>query len=392
MIDKMHQDDNAGHRQRLKERFLIGNQTSFNDDKLLELLLTYAIPLKDVQPLAHELIAKFGDLTGVLAANPDDLGRIDGIKQHSVALIKLVEWIRVHYSLSVDKKDVSRKPSIGQSPLFETSITSGKPESLLKSKKQAQQKKTPLKRQGTGFFGKAILKEAIQILPQLTPNSTIDEIKNLVKQKLHFNAEATRRRNTDYIVYRMFPNNNVDPSLILFAQRYTGMQELREACFYRFCVVEPIMVRIVEELLLPSIGKGSLPRESIAEYIKSLLPSSKSVLDYSHAIIDALTAGGLVKADRKQITFGYRDIPIASFAFVIHSEFSNPGMYDIAKLENNQRMRTMLWNPDRILPTLYELRNKGFIAKISEIDNVRQFTTKWALPKLVSILHDNAKV
>lgn len=384
--------DNTGHRQRLKERFLARESGATSQEALLELLLSYAIPLKDVQPLAKVLLGKFGDLSNVLSATPQELYRVDGVKEHTATLVKLFDWIRIHYPRQLEKISTDKQPPIQQPTLFETPSVHDEETMPSPSQKTITQRKVRPKRQGTGFFGKAILKEAIQILPQLTPNGTIDEIKNLIKQKIHFNAEATRRRNTDYIVYRMFPNNNVDPSLILFAQRYTGMQELREACFYRFCVVEPIMFRIVEELLLPSIGKGSLPRENIAEYIKSLLPSSKSVLDYSHAVIDALTAGGIVKADRKQITFGYRDIPIASFAFVIHSEFPNPGMYDIAKLENNQRMRTMLWNPDRILPTLYELRNKGFIAKISEIDNVRQFTTKWTLPELVSILYDNEKV
>jgi len=381
--------DKSGHRQRLKERFLAKEARATSQEALLELILAYAIPLKDVQPLAKVLLAKFGDFSNVLAATPQELCRVDGVKEHAATLIKLFDWIRTHYPRQPEKISTDKQPARKQDALFEPPLVYDEEKMPSPSQKTIAQRKVPPKRRGTGFFGKAILKEAIEVLPQLTPNITIEEIKNLIKQKIHFNAEATRRRNTDYIVYRMFPNNSVDPSLILFAQKYAGLQELREVCFYRFCIVESIMVRIVEELLLPSIGKGSLPRDSIAEYIKSLLPTSKSIIDYSHATIDALTAGGIVKADRKQITFGYRDIPTASFAFIIHSEFPSPGMYDIAKLENNQRIRTMLWNPDRILQTLYELRNIGLIAKISEIDNVRQFTTKWTLSQLVDSLYSN---
>jgi DNA repair protein RadC len=50
-------DTGKGHRQRLKERFLAGEPSSQSDEALLELLLTYAIPQKDVQPLARHLIA-----------------------------------------------------------------------------------------------------------------------------------------------------------------------------------------------------------------------------------------------------------------------------------------------------------------------------------------------
>lgn len=50
-------DTIKGHRQRLKERFLAGEQRALGDEALLELLLTYAIPQKDVRPLAERLLA-----------------------------------------------------------------------------------------------------------------------------------------------------------------------------------------------------------------------------------------------------------------------------------------------------------------------------------------------
>ena len=44
-----------GHRQRLRDRFVKGEGESRSEEALLELLLTYAIPQKDVQPLAKRL-------------------------------------------------------------------------------------------------------------------------------------------------------------------------------------------------------------------------------------------------------------------------------------------------------------------------------------------------
>jgi hypothetical protein len=51
----------------------------------------------------------------------------------------------------------------------------------------------------------------------------------------------------------------------------------------------------------------------------------------------------------------------------------------------------MLWKPDQILPALYELRNRGIIANVSEIDNVRQFTIKWKLDQVVEFIARNRK-
>jgi DNA repair protein RadC len=58
-------------------------------------------------------------------------------------------------------------------------------------------------------------------------------------------------------------------------------------------------------------------------------------------------------------------------------------MHDIQKIEDNRMIRAMLWNPEQILPSLYELRNRELISKVSEIDDVRQFTTRYTLAEVV---------
>ena len=54
----------AGHRSRLKERYQKYGAGGLPNHEFLELLLTYAIPRKDVKPLAKDLLAlaKPGDV------------------------------------------------------------------------------------------------------------------------------------------------------------------------------------------------------------------------------------------------------------------------------------------------------------------------------------------
>ena len=49
-----------GHRERLKQRFLEDGLDNFTDIQVLELLLFYAIPMKDTNPIAHALLDYFG--------------------------------------------------------------------------------------------------------------------------------------------------------------------------------------------------------------------------------------------------------------------------------------------------------------------------------------------
>lgn len=79
------------HRERLRERFRQTGFAGFRDYEALELLLTYAIPRKDVKPLAKELIAKFGGFQGVLDASFEELVSVAGIKENSATFIRALK-------------------------------------------------------------------------------------------------------------------------------------------------------------------------------------------------------------------------------------------------------------------------------------------------------------
>lgn len=85
------QPDYIGHRQRLRARFLAGGGKDMPDYEFLELLLMIAIPRKDVKPIAKRLIKKFGCLAGVINASVEELQQVDGIKENSATMLKIVK-------------------------------------------------------------------------------------------------------------------------------------------------------------------------------------------------------------------------------------------------------------------------------------------------------------
>jgi len=82
-----------GHRERLRARFLAGEAAATADEGLLELLLTFAIPRRDVSPIAACLMKTFGQLGAVLRADPAVLSSVEGLGPNSIALLKLVGQI-----------------------------------------------------------------------------------------------------------------------------------------------------------------------------------------------------------------------------------------------------------------------------------------------------------
>lgn len=89
-----------GHRSKLREEFLAGGLDAFPEHKVLELLLIYAIPQIDVNPIAHALIKQFGSLSGVLDAPPEELMRVEGVGKSTAALIKLIPQMARRYMIS----------------------------------------------------------------------------------------------------------------------------------------------------------------------------------------------------------------------------------------------------------------------------------------------------
>jgi DNA repair protein RadC len=98
----------AGHRERLRERFLSGGANALPDYELLELVLFAAIPRRDVKQLAKALLAKFGSFADVIAAPRERLTELDGIGENVVAQIKIVEAA----ALRLSKTKVLGRPAL----------------------------------------------------------------------------------------------------------------------------------------------------------------------------------------------------------------------------------------------------------------------------------------
>ena len=90
-------EDRLGHRQRLREKFEKHEQDAFLDYELLELILTYSIPRRDVKPIAKELLNRFHSFPGVMDARPEDLEQVPGLGQNSITLLKLIRSANVRY-------------------------------------------------------------------------------------------------------------------------------------------------------------------------------------------------------------------------------------------------------------------------------------------------------
>jgi len=88
----------AGHRKRLRDRFLQSGLNGFLDYEIVELLLTLGTPRKDCKQMAKETIERFKGLRGVLDASLEELQHIKGIGPSNAFGIKLFQAISERYA------------------------------------------------------------------------------------------------------------------------------------------------------------------------------------------------------------------------------------------------------------------------------------------------------
>lgn len=104
----MEKNLHEGHRKRVKNRFLNEGLDGFEDHQVLEMLLFYSIPYKDTNEIAHNLLIKYGSLSGVFEADPKDLSTTIGVGENSAVLLSLIPSLARRYL----KNKLDEKPQL----------------------------------------------------------------------------------------------------------------------------------------------------------------------------------------------------------------------------------------------------------------------------------------
>ncbi len=101
---------NAGHRNRLLQRYLKNGISGLEEHEMLELLLHFAIPYRDTKSQAKMLISEFGGIENVFNARAEDIEnmKLPYVTERAAALITLVHSLQTYVAASKPDKNYIR--------------------------------------------------------------------------------------------------------------------------------------------------------------------------------------------------------------------------------------------------------------------------------------------
>lgn len=367
-----------GHRERLRRRFA-ADRASFTDTDLLELLLTYAVPRRDVEGIARTLIQSYGSLQAVLDARAEDLVKVAGVGVGSVVLLQVAQEI---------VRRTTSAPSV-QSPLFDATVLAldlDSVEAPIEFDEEPESAGEDLVDAGSEALGQelhAFVNDEVlhsqRYLPEAFRFENLDDFHGFLCEQLPYNAATTRRRRANYVVRRFFPNGSLDTPLRRFLHESESETGHNIAIFYHILRAEPLAARVAEDLVWPALARGEVTRDELRSFVLQHLPdlSASTQKNAIRSVITTYDRLGIASAERDVLRVQLHTGNLDGFVYILFAEFPNRGIYRFEELENGPMRKWLLWDREWMRRQLYQLRDLGIVAKVSDIDAVRQFTMRF---------------
>ena len=114
---KKHANVHAGHRERVRQRYInSGNLDDFKEHEVLEFLLYYSYPQQDTNEIAHKMIKEFGSLSKLVEAPPSEIAKRCNVTERVAILVSLIPHLSKLYLMGkYDSKSVmSNSKAVGE--------------------------------------------------------------------------------------------------------------------------------------------------------------------------------------------------------------------------------------------------------------------------------------
>jgi DNA repair protein RadC len=259
--------------------------------------------------------------------------------------------------------------------------------SSVKAPPKLTKKRQPSERTFTNDLAQA----ALDYVPLAVNFQSVESYTEHLQNVLPYNSASSRNRYASNIVNRYFADGNIQTPLTRFLGYETDKASWQTVLFYETAKVERTLKLVAEKNIWPALPAGKITREQLRNYLATLFPdvSDATMKRMLYSIFNVYTILNKAQADKDLLRFQIREGTLASFLYVLAAECPEPGIYEMSVLEAGPMRRWLLWDRDWMRRQLYNLQDLGILAKVNEIDTIRQFTLTYSQCEVLDRYYQN---
>jgi len=393
------QNSRSSHYEGLRERFLQGDASLRTDEALLELLLTYGTPQRDVQPLAKTLLSRFGSLNMVLAADQSTLCSVDGVESHVSTLLKLVDCLCQTRSTTRPSTGLPDQPDPVAAPTpappapehpgtgSSASIPPTQAEMPLNLPGQVElplAQKTPAIRERKTIQD-VLIAEGLLALKLVHEATSPEELQDILVKRLGQNSLETRRRYAQSVVRWFFPDG-LTGLLPRVWRAYEDEAISADLLRWSYLNQEPIMGRCVAEALFPCETGLVMPATYFDKFLQDHLGEAPPEKTRERLKSNLKKIGFLERAKGKPD----RLLPVmtqkTSFLILVHHLFAEKAVrtVELRNLFANPFWKYLGYKSEGAVRALFrEVDAAGLVGKYVVADQLEQVTTCFMLDEIL---------
>ena len=223
------------------------------------------------------------------------------------------------------------------------------------------------------YFNNPLIRESLEHLPAAVEHGNTESFKALLRERLHYSSENTRKRYAEYIAERFALDGAMNQGLARFLRHFGSERAGREVLCFELARSAPLYQEASSLWLAEQPAEGT-PRPSLLEFLDARLQGRNSD-KVGEALVRAWRDLGKLKSPKLAVYAPlWGEPPLEAFLYVLTVLYPERAMVRVDSLASQPVLRALLWPRTCVEPLLQRALEAGHLSKISELDQYHQFT------------------
>ena len=248
---------------------------------------------------------------------------------------------------------------------------------------QVSNRHRPVKPCSKRYLQDILWKESLLAVQVSMDCQTIAELVARLPERLPQNSAVTRQRNTNTIVSRFFPAEEIDQLPRQILRLYEDENLLAAVMRVLFLEAEPLVGQLVAERLTRLSAGTALPKDFFVQYTLEAL--GKREPHVSHRCCTAARVLGWTIVDKKRYYVAQQNPNETAALLILHYRYApTPRVIDLKAMLAEPTWKYLGFSDeDAVRGFMRKLEQRRLIARYATADRLEQVTTRYALESLL---------